>query len=143
MAYPLNAIMYWHDGTSFVKVTDHGRSPFSESVERIESSHRMADGTMRRYTVAKKRSWNISWENLPSTNLRAAQGGMTTADGGMSGEEIEAFHDTEDDAFQMQIWSNGNTLETTTVMITDFTKEIVKRGPRVDIWNLSITLTEV
>jgi len=140
MVWTDNSIMFWHDGTAFRKITDHGRSPLSVSVERIGTDQRMVNGTMRRYTIAKKRTWSASWDNLPNVNVT---GGITTADGGYSGEQIETFHNTTDGAFQMQLRKGNGTVETVTVMITDFSKEIVKRGPRVDLWSLSITLTEV
>lgn len=137
-----NSIMFWHDGTAFRKITDHGRAPLSVSVERFERSNRMVDATMRRYSVKKKRTWSTNWEMLPSTNSGGA-GTISAVDGGYAGEDIETFHDDHDGAFQMQLRSGDETIETVTVMITDFTKEVVKRGPKVDLWNLSITLTEV
>lgn len=140
MAWTDNAIMFWHNGTTFVKVTDHGRGPLNVSVERIERTNRMVDGTLRRYTVSKKHGWDTSWENIPSTNLKATG---KTADLGMAGEDIEAFHNANDGAFQMQLRRGDGTVETFTVMITDFSKEISKRGPNVDLWNLSISLSEV
>lgn len=142
MAWTDNSIMFWHDGTQFRKISDHSRSPLSVSYERIGRDQRMGNGTLRRYTITKKRTWTASWEMLPSTNTPAA-GGMSTADGGYGGLQIEAFHAANDGAFQMQLRRGDSTIETVTVMITDFSKEVVKRGPRVDLWNLSITLTEV
>lgn len=143
MSWKDNSIMFWNDGTTFRKVTDHGRSPLSVDVERLERMQQMVNGTRRRYTVAKKRTWSCSWENLPSTNSRSGAGGMATVDGGFSGEQIEEFHNTTDGAFQMQLRRGDGTVETVTVMITEFSKEVVKRGPRVDLWNMSITLQEV
>jgi len=140
MAWTDNAAMFWHDGTAFRKITDHNRSPLNVGTERIEKKQRMANGTLRRYTVAKKRTWSTSWDMIPSTNTKAT--GMTTADGGWSGEQIEAFHNTTNGEFDMQLRLGDGTIETVTVMVTDFSKEVVKRGI-VDFWNLSITLEEV
>ena len=140
MAWTDNAVMFWHDGTAFRKITDHNRSTLSVSIERIEKKQRMANGTLRRYTVAKKRSWSTSWDMLPSTNTKT--NGLKTADGGYSGEQIEAFHNANNGAFQMQLRRGDGTVETVTVMISDFSKEIAKRGV-VDFWNINITLDEV
>lgn len=140
MAWTDNTAMFWHDGTAFRKITDHSRSPISVGIERIEKKQRMANGTLRRYTVAKKRTWSCSWEMLPSTNSKS--NGLKTADGGWAGEDIESFHNSNNGAFQMQLRKGDGAIETVTVMISDFTKEIVKRGI-VDFWNLSITLEEV
>jgi hypothetical protein len=135
-----NTIMYWHNGASYVQVTDHNRGSLSTDIERIERKQRMVDGTLRRYTVAKKRTWSCSWEMLPSTNIGA---GMHTADGGMAGEDIEAFHDTFDGAFQMQLRKGNGSITVVNVMIADYSREVVKRGPNTDFWNVSITLEEV
>lgn len=140
MAWTDNAIMFWHDGISFKKVTDHKRSPLSVSIERIEKKQRMANGTLRRYTVAKKRTWATSWDMIPSTNTKS--NGLKTVDGGLSGEQIESFHNSTNGAFQMQLRRGDGTVETVTVMISDFSKEVVKRGV-VDFWNLNVTLEEV
>lgn len=140
MVWTTNTIMYWHDGSVFQKVTDHNRSPLSWDVERIERKQRMVDGTLRRHTVAKKRTWSCSWEMLPNTN---AGTGLHTADGGMAGEDIEAFHNSKDAEFQMQLREGDGTILTVTVMISEFSKEVTKRGPNTDLWSLSITLEEV
>lgn len=143
MGWTDNAAMFWNDGASFKKVTDHNRAPLSITYERLDRMQQMVDGTSRRYSVAKKRVWSTSWDMIPSTNLKAGVGGLTTADMGFSGEQIEAFHNTTNGAFQMQLRRGDTTYETVMVMITDFSKEVVKRGPRVDFWNMSITLKEV
>lgn len=141
MAWTDTAIMFWHDGTQYRKITDHGRGALSVSFERIEKKQRMADGTLRRYVVAKKRTWSCSWENVPNKN--GVSGAMSTADGGYAGEDIETFHNTHDAEFNMQLRKGDGTIEVVTVMITDFSKEISKRGPGIDMWNMSVTLEEV
>jgi len=123
------------------KITDHNRGPLDESVERIEKKQRMADGTLRRYTVAKKRKWSCSWENLPSKT--GVTGYLNTADGGYAGQDIEAFHNAHDGEFNMQLRKGDGTIEVVTVMISDFSKTVAKRGPGIDLWNLSISLEEV
>lgn len=144
---------------TIVKVSDHGRSALSEDWERIETKTRMADGTLRRYSVAKKRIWSCSWTNLPSTNLIA--NGFHTVDSGMAGEDIETWVNTVDVPFRM-ILRRGSARDLATpnpaegllpyqdanfyivnVMITDFDKEVVKRGKLADLWDISITLEEV
>lgn len=155
-----NSIMFWQDaGGTFRKITDHNRSALSESPERIENKQRMADGTLRRYSVAKKRTWSCDWSLLPSTNSKGV-GSLTTADGGWAGEDIENFYNITDGAFRMILRrgsANGKTPPTPTdaqlpyrdsdfyivkVMISDFSKSVAKRG-LVDLWDMSITLEEV
>lgn len=151
MSWKENSIMFWELEGDLLKVTDHNRSPLSEEVERIENKQRMADGTLRRYSVAKKRTWSCSWDLIPSTNN--VTGGMKTADGGLAGEDIERIHDRVNYPFKMVLRrgsakgqvvpnaSNDN-FYIVNVMISDYSKEVVKRG-KVDLWNLSITLEEV
>jgi hypothetical protein len=143
MANTGNAIMFWHDGVAYRRITDHNRAPLVEDYERIERKQRMADGTLRRHTVAKKRTWSTSWESLPRTNTPGA-GGMTTADGGWAGQDIETFHDQQDGSFNMQLRHGDGTIEgPIAVMISDYSREVYKRGANQDLWNISITLEEV
>jgi hypothetical protein len=158
MSWKNNAIMYWSDNVGNLhKISDHNRSPLSESYERIERSARMVDGSMRRYTVAKKRSWSTSWSLLPARNV---EGGLQTVDGGLTGYEMEWLYNINDDAFAMVLrrGSAGDkpnpNLEglvlphqnedfyIARVMFTDFSKEVVHRGKN-DLWNIDVTLEEV
>jgi hypothetical protein len=141
-----NAAMEWSsdNGTTWYKISDHGREALSISVDRIENAQRMADGTMRRYVIAKKRSISTSWTNIPNVATTQLANGQT-------GSWMENFHDTVDGPFLVRLRA-GSDRDTTftgtqgkilTMLITDFSKEIVKRGFNFDWWNLSVTLTEV
>lgn len=154
MSWQNNAVMYWSSdgGATWNMITDHNRGALSVSFERLETKNRMADGTMRRYTVAKKRTFAASWTDLPAKR-NSTYGGktaVTTVDGGWAGEDIEAFHNSVDGAFKIKLRkgvdeakaANDGTLEVVNVMISDFSKEISKRGV-VDLWNVDITLEEV
>jgi len=55
-------------GTNWYKLSDHNRQPIDMSYEIIEKSDRMANGSMRKYVVAKKLKITTSWDNLPSLN---------------------------------------------------------------------------
>lgn len=160
MAWTTNSIMSWRTAAGTIsRLSDHGRSPLSEDWERIETKTRMADGTLRRYSVSKKRTWSCSWDNLPSSNNIV--GGLHTVDGGMSGEDIELWVNTIDTPFRM-ILRRGSAVDLSTpnpadgllpyqdanfyianVMITEYDKEVSKRGKLADLWNVSITLEEV
>ncbi len=146
MGWSTNSIMEWSTdgGATWTRITDHGRAPLSISVERIENKQRMADGTLRRYVVAKKRSFSTSWENLPDK-------ATTFLANGQPGVWLENFHNTTDGAFHMRLRAGDDRDKTITalngtifkVMISDFSKEIRKRGVGFDLWTLSITLEEV
>jgi hypothetical protein len=154
MGWKDNALMFWSsdNGSTWNKISDHNRDPLAVSYERIERKNRMADGTLRRYTVAKKRSFSTSWTMLPSRRNATYNGkiGMSTVDDGWSGEEMEAFHTSVDGRFLMKIRKGNDeakaitdgTIEVVAVMITDFSKDIEKRGT-VDLWTINLTLEEV
>lgn len=135
-----NPIMFWNDNGTWRKVPDHSRQGLSMESERIGADTRMADGTLRRYQVVKKRTWSTSWERLPSRN---SVGSIGVAGGGMTGEEMEAFYNTHDGNFDVRIQAGDGTFETVTVMITEFTKSIVKRGEKADLWDMSVSIKEV
>jgi len=145
-SWKVNPIMEWSTdgGTTWTQISDHGRAPLDISVERIENKQRMADGTLRRHTVAKKRTFSTSWENLPSVATSFLANGQ-------SGGWIENFHDTVDGPFHMRLRAGSDRDLTLTglagkvllVMFTDFSKNVVKRGTAFDLWTLDITLEEV
>jgi hypothetical protein len=116
-------------------VTDHNRSPLSVSVERIENKQRMADGTMRKYVIADKRTWTCSWEWLPTSDAK-------TVDGKMGGTAMETFYNSNPGAFALQLYMGDGTSTTYQVMFSDFSKEVVKRGT-VDFLTINVTLEEV
>ena len=130
------SIMKWSD----IVVTDHNRSPLQESVELIERKARMANGTLRKYVVAKKKTWSCSWDMLPAVNTVA--GGMNTVDGGMAGQEMLDFYNATNGSFTMRLYYGDGTQTLYTVMFNDFTREITKRG-MVDLWSVSTSLEEV
>lgn len=153
MVWTTNPIMEWStNGTTWTKISDHGRSALTIGVERIETKQRMANGRMRKYVVSKKRSFSCSWANLPdkATSFLA---------NGQAGEWMERFHNENDGSFKMRLRSGSDQDKTTlprtgdeddldterifTVMISDFSKDVIKRGKSFDLWNLDITLEEV
>lgn len=146
MSWQANPIMEWSfdGGTTWTKVTDHGRSPLDISIERVESKQRMADGRLRRYVVAKKRTFSCSWENLPDKATPFLANGQP-------GDWIENVHDTVDGSFHMRLRAGSDRDTTLTglnglvveVMITDFSKEVVKRGRDFDLVNMDISLEEI
>lgn len=153
MAWTDNAIMYWSlDGTNWNKISDHNRQPLNITFERLGASNRMVDGTLRRYSVSKKRTFQVAWQMFPSKRDASYNGrtGLNTVDGGWAGEDIESFYNSTDGAFKVKLRKGNDeakaiadgTIEIVTVMITDFSKTVEKRGV-VDLWSLDITLEEV
>lgn len=55
-------------------VTDHNRSELGIDPERIESRKRMANGTMRKYFVADKHTFTVSWNDIPHLASQTVDG---------------------------------------------------------------------
>lgn len=49
-----------------INLTDHGRDPVSIDYQLIENTQRMADGRMRKYVIASKKTISFSWSMIPS-----------------------------------------------------------------------------
>lgn len=116
-------------------ISDHNRSSLSIDVNRIEKSQRMANGTLRKYVIADKRQFSCSWQNLPKLTSQ-------TVDGFWGGEDIENFYNTNPGSFALTITDGDDVVSTYTVMITSFSREILKRGS-VDLWSVKVQMDEV
>ena len=155
MSWKTNPIMEWSidNGVNWTKVTDHNRSELSISVEPIETKQRMVSGTMRKYTVIKKRTFSWSWSDLPDKNVTFLANGTTY------GNWLEEFYNVTDGVFLMRLRSGSDEPLTTLaragtddnadntrifkVMFSEYSKDVVKRGKTFDLWNMSMTLEEV
>ena len=123
-------LMRWNGNA----ITDHNRAQLSIDVERIEKKQRMSNGTLRKYIVADKRTFSTSWSMLPKLTAQ-------TVDGFWGAEDIENFYNTITGYFTLELTDADGESTDYTVMFSDFSKNIVKRGS-VDFWEVSITLEE-
>jgi hypothetical protein len=130
-------------------ITESNRSELSVSTSYLMNEQRMVNGTLRRYVVANKRTWQLSWQDLFSK-------ASFVIDGAWSGEEMRTFYNDlfggsfeltiyEGEAARKTVGENPNPVqpETVLVMFQDFNWNIVKREGRFDIWNLDVSLVEV
>jgi len=117
------------------RLSEHNRQPVEISVERIEKSHRMANGYMRKYVIADKRTFSLSWNGLPHIASK-------TVDGKWGGREIENWYNTFAGPFIIEILDGDGTTTQYTVMFTDYSRTVNKRGA-YDFWDVSCTLEEV
>ena len=123
-------------------VSDHGRKPIQISYNRIEKSVRTADGTLRKQVIATKKSYEISWDNLPSLTSK-------TVDGFAGAAFIQDWYDSNTGPFNVKFtFDDGtgvnNTSEIARVVISDFSYEIAIRSTRgFDMVNVSIKFEEV
>jgi len=131
---------------AFRKVSEHNRSEFTATPMRIEKQQRMSSGTLRKFYVADKMSFNVSWSMLASYRAE-------TADGYWGAEDLRRFYASDEGKGSFRILLNfakGGSKQDTellgaepyTVVFKDFSAVVVKRG--VDaFWNVSMSLEEV
>jgi len=156
--------------SNFYSLTDHNRQSINLDYEIVEKSQRMADGTMRKYVVAKKRKVSVSWQNIPSgtstpfnpENTQNSYNGLTfTVDGYAGGAWMKSFY--EDNLFKpvrLRIvhsdddWSKNTAsafypstssaaAEYMWAFITNFSYDVVKRYTLTDFVNVSMGFTEI
>lgn len=131
MTFPLACIMEWNTN----KVSDHNREPLSVSIERIEFPKRMANGTLRKYVVADKRTFSTSWKDLPHS-------AAFTVDGFWGGREMKNFYQAQKGIFDLKLNYTDGTSETVSVVFTRFGFSISKRGT-YEFWNVDVEMEEV
>lgn len=149
---------------SWQRLTDHNREPIEISTEVIENSARMANGTMRKYVVSKKRTISVSWKYVPSKTSESADGFYAAA-------WLEAFYQSNAGipiylkvvASELADTSAGTLPSTTfttaqtasnysssevgskkySVYMTDFSKTIINRTKNSDYVDMTIEFTEI
>ena len=122
------------------RLTDHNRGEVAESVERIGDSTRTARGKMRRYHVADKHTFTMSWDMLPGPSNK-------TVDGYWGADDIINFYNNTVDPFTLhmttdQVSGKQYVERTYTVFFDDFNYSIEKRWSRY-FYNVSLSLEEV
>ncbi len=131
MSFPRPRLMRWNGNA----ITDHNRASLNIDVERIEKSQRLANGTLRKYVIADKRTFSTSWSMLPKLTAQ-------TADGFWGGDAIESFYLSNPGSFSLELSDGDTEVNTYTVMFSNFSKNIVRPGS-VDFWEISCTMEEV
>ena len=126
------------------KVTEHNRAQFTVNTERIETQKRMANGTLRKYFVADKKTFDVSWDMLPSYRT-------FTVDGQWGAQDLKSFYDSSEgrNAFTIRVnyAKTGSNQESSgyeehTVVFGNCNFTVLKRGLQ-PFWNVSISLIEV
>lgn len=141
-------------GAEFLYLTDDNRSEMRVGIERIETKKRMINGRMRAYHVADKKTFSVSWENLPSltSEISEKQQGATS-NGWASCQEMLTWYKNHTDSFYMTLVydtpssSSGiplkYSLEYYNVFFDNFNYTVKKRGSQTDLWDISMSLVEV
>jgi hypothetical protein len=146
---PQGSLIYFNET---LKLSEHNRQPVSITSNRIEKQQRMANGTLRKYFVADKKTINVSWGMLPSFYIY-------TVDGGYGALDIKDFYEgnatkssgspSGRSSFDVTV-KYGGTTETFNMVFTSASFEIVRRNviqatgdtPQ-EFWNVSLSMEEV
>lgn len=116
-------------------LSEHNRQPLAMTPDSIETKQRMADGTLRKYFVVAKRTYSLSWNNLPGSAAK-------TIDGLWGAMDIQNFYFANPQPFTLTITYGTGVVETRQVMFSSFENDLAKRGYD-DLYNLTISLEEV
>jgi hypothetical protein len=133
------------DGSlKYNKVSEHNRSQFDISTDRIEKQQRMSNGTLRKFFIADKKTFTLSWDMLPSYRT-------FTVDGAWGAEDLRTFYSSAQGQSSFNIRVNlakdGTNQESANyeqynVVFSNCSFTVLKRGTQ-PFWNVSITLVEV
>jgi len=147
-------------------LTDHNRQPMKIGYETIEKTNRMANGTMRKYVVAKKKKISTSWNMIPSGTFspgsQSSEGYNFTVDGKMGGAWMKAFYEanlfkpvllrtvlSEESSYLSSSSAtfyaspSASAYEDQWVFITSFNYTVSKRLGLTDYVDIDIEFTEI
>lgn len=128
------------------KISEHNRSPITVTSNRIEKAERMSNGTLRKFFVADKKNFNVSWTVLPSYRTE-------TVDGQWGAEDLREFYKSSlgQGVFKIRFRfsKDGSTTATYepdsngyTVVFSDCTFTLNRRAVNA-FWDVSISFEEV
>ena len=146
---PVGSLIYLN---TTIKLSEHNRQPIPIQTNRIEKQQRMANGTLRKFFIADKKSININWNMLPSFST-------FTVDGGYGAMDIRSFYEgtaskasgalSGRNTFDVTL-GYGGTTQTFTMVFTSCSFELIKRNVKQvsgdtaqEFWNVSLSMEEV
>jgi len=144
MQMPRGSIISVNYNGAYYKLSEHNRSEFTMGEQRIEKTQRMANGTLRKFFVADKKTFSVSWEMLPSTSA-------LTVDGAWGAEEMRTFYNSSDGRgtfkIKVNLAKNGSDqtssgYEEYTVSFTSASFIVQKRGIQPH-YSVSLSMEEV
>lgn len=146
---------YWETATdpTWQKITEHNRRPLEIDTNRIENVKRMSNGTLRKYFIADKKSFSVSWDMLPSRST-------ITVDGGYGAVDIHEYYSSSkgQSTFKVKVvygqkLSGESIVERSDVYTVNFTQcnltlsnrnvKGATTDPAQEFWSLSIAMEEV
>jgi hypothetical protein len=155
------------NGTTWYKLTDHNRSEIEITPTLIEKEARTANGTLRKFVVAKKDVISVGWNFLPSKPASTGNVSNDTkfsiVDSNYAGSWMQSFYNANvgipiylkiisakhTDPATGAAPSDATYVSSSTgekiyqVFMTGFSKTIVKRNPVTDFLDITLEFTEI
>lgn len=114
-----------------VELSEHNRSPLSVDFEQLNRSNRTVEGFMRRQHIATKRTFSVSWTDLPDRQAH-------TVDRRAGGADlIELLESVVNKP--VRLVANGEGVD---VLVENYDYEITARRS-YQFWDVSLTLVEI
>lgn len=168
MAYALQSgLQVSINGTTWYKLTDHNRREIDITPSLIEKEARMANGTLRKFVIAKKDIISVSWDFLPSkpnsTGNVENDRKFDIVDDNYAGSWIQSFYNANcgipiylkiiaakhTDPSTGAVPADNTYVSASTgektyqVFMTGFSKTIRKRNPVTDFLDITLEFTEI
>lgn len=129
------AMVTVNDGADKV-LSDHNRAPVEVTVERIESADRTASGKRKRYFIADKNTFTISWKELPDETAR-------TVDGNLGFNALKTMYEGATGDVTLKLVDEDDVVRSYTCHITEFSYTYRYRWRQGYYYDCSLTLEEV
>ena len=128
----------------WIRLSEHNRSEIGISIQRIEQSQRMANGSLRKFFVADKKQFSVSWNMLPGSRIY-------TIDNEWGALDLIEFYNISEGQSTFDIRLNfaktGTNQESSgyepyTVSCTSFNATLVRRG-EIPFYNIFMSMEQV
>ena len=128
----------------WIRLSEHNRSEIGISIQRIEQSQRMANGSLRKFFVADKKQFSVSWNMLPGSRIYTIYNEWGALD------LIEFYNSSEGQStfdIRLNFAKTGTNQESSgyepyTVSCTSFNATLVRRG-EIPFYNISMSMEQV
>ena len=128
----------------WIRLSEHNRSEIGISIQRIEQSQRMANGSLRKFFVADKKQFSVSWNMLPGSRIYTIDNEWGALD------LIEFYNSSEGQStfdIRLNFAKTGTNQESSgyepyTVSCTSFNATLVRRG-EIPFYNVSMSMEQV
>jgi hypothetical protein len=128
----------------WIRLSEHNRSEIGINIQRIEQSQRMANGSLRKFFVADKKQFSVSWSMLPGSRIYTVDNEWGALD------LIEFYNSSEGQStfdIRLNFAKTGTSQESSgyepyTVSCTSFNATLVRRG-EIPFYNISMSMEQV